>query len=195
MELLRDGDVEDAQGVLDASGVTVPTGDMVDGCYDEQGALYQMPAWVVAEPEKVVEDDSKGHLEGEGLLRDDEVEGVDNGEGDREKGKEVEGVTVKARLSDRGGPDVVLTVGKDERVGRLVRRIQEEANVSNLVRVEVFARRHVLTRRWNNSYQVKEGSRSHIWVTCSRKGSPCKLKVGGKETSSMRWCSHECMSI
>ncbi|KAL9018283.1 MAG: hypothetical protein Q9185_004386 [Variospora sp. 1 TL-2023] len=55
-ELLREGDVQDAQGVLDASGVTVPTGDLVDGCYDEQGALYQLPAWVVAEPERVVED-------------------------------------------------------------------------------------------------------------------------------------------
>ncbi|KAL8929906.1 MAG: hypothetical protein Q9208_001050 [Pyrenodesmia sp. 3 TL-2023] len=136
VELLREGDVEDAQGVLDASGVTVPTGDMVDGCYDEQGALYQMPAWVVAEPEKVVENDCKGHLQGEGLLGDDEALQDEDGEGETEKGKEIEGVTVKARLSDRGGPDVVLVVRRDERVGGLVRRIQKEACVSVLVPVE-----------------------------------------------------------
>lgn len=135
VELLREGDVEDAQGVLDASGVTVPTGDLVDGCYDEQGALYQLPAWVAAEPEKVLEDDRKEEMLGE--EEDTEGDGV---EGNREKGKEVvgvgEGVKVKisARLSDRGGPDVVVVLGREERVGALVRGIQREANVSFLVR-------------------------------------------------------------
>lgn len=124
--------MEEAQGVLNASGVTVPTGDLVDGCYDEQGALYQLPAWVAAEPEKVAEDDDGKENIGERYTecRDSE----DELEGEREKGKEVadagEGVKVKARLSDRGGPDVVLAVGREEKVGAVARRIQKEANVS-----------------------------------------------------------------
>ncbi|KAI4089239.1 MAG: hypothetical protein LQ344_005534 [Seirophora lacunosa] len=143
-ELLREGDVQDAQGVLDASGVTVPTGDLVDGCYDEQGALYQLPAWVVAEPERVVEDDSKL----EGVEAGGEVRGVDEEEdeegdvvGEKEKGKEVvsggKEVKVKARLSDRGGPDVVVMVGREERIAAVVRKIQREANLPGKGRIKI----------------------------------------------------------
>lgn len=119
----------DAQGVLDASGVTVPTGDLVDGCYDEQGGLYQLPGWVVGEPERVVEDEGKEvEEEAEDGDRGEEVQ-----EADGEKGKEVvvvgEGVKVKCRLSDRGGPDVVVVVGREERVGELIKRVQREAGV------------------------------------------------------------------
>ncbi|KAI4135612.1 MAG: hypothetical protein L6R39_007848, partial [Caloplaca ligustica] len=145
-ELLRDGDVAEAQGVLDASGVTVPTGDLVDGCYDEQGALYQVPAWVVAEPEGVVEDDDAkegdiidggggdgGTVENGGDVDTKETKGkevvvVGHRAAEEEEEEEEERIRVKARLSDRGGPDIVLIMGKEERVTALVRRIQKEAN-------------------------------------------------------------------
>lgn len=131
MELLREGDVGDAQGVLDASGVTVPTGDLVDGCYDEQGALYQLPAWVVAEPVRVAEDDGKEVEEEE--EDEDGYAGEEREEADGEKGKEAvgagEGVKVKCRLSDRGGPDVVVLLGREDRVGELIRKVQREAGV------------------------------------------------------------------
>lgn len=131
IELLREGDVGDAQGVLDASGVTVPTGDLVDGCYDEQGALYQLPAWVVAEPLRIVEDDGK-EIEAEEDI-DHGYKGEEEEEPDGDKGKEVvgvgDGIKVKCRLSDRGGPDVVVLVGRKERVGELVKKVQREAGV------------------------------------------------------------------
>lgn len=49
-ELVRDGDVATAQGILDAAGVTLPTGSLVDGCYDEVGNLYKLPEVVVSDP-------------------------------------------------------------------------------------------------------------------------------------------------
>ncbi|KAL9594670.1 MAG: hypothetical protein Q9219_006908 [cf. Caloplaca sp. 3 TL-2023] len=137
VELLREGDVEDAQGVLDASGVTVPTGDIVDGVYDEQGGLYQLPAWVVAEPEKVVEDDTKE------LKEEVDEENRDEGEEEvgREKGKEAlstnDGVKVKCRLSDRGGPDVVIIMGRTDKVGELIKKVQREANLPGKGRIRI----------------------------------------------------------
>ena len=63
--------------------------------FDERGVGYDIPAWVVADPEDVVEE-----AEGEVL-------------GEKGKGKEVdvgEIVSVKARLSDRS-LDVVVKMG------------------------------------------------------------------------------------
>ncbi|KAL8826800.1 MAG: hypothetical protein Q9170_007268, partial [Blastenia crenularia] len=129
--LLNEGDVEDAQGVLDASGVTVPTGDLVDGCYDEQGALYQLPSWVVADPERVVEDGEQMDGREGGRDREDGDEMLE-GRDEKEKGKEavsMGGIKVKCRLSDRGGPDVVILMARDERVGVLIKMVQKEANL------------------------------------------------------------------
>ena len=42
-------------------------------------------------------------------------------------------INVKARLSDRGGPDVVISMGQQEVVRLLAGRVAEEANVSLIV--------------------------------------------------------------
>lgn len=66
--------------------------------FDERGVGYDIPAWVVADPEDVVEETGEG--QGEVL-------------GEKGKGKEGdvgEIVTVKARLSDRS-LDVVVKMG------------------------------------------------------------------------------------
>jgi hypothetical protein len=51
-----------------------------------------------------------------------------------EKGKTIErdAVKVKCRLSDRGGPDVVVLLGRSQTVGALARRIRSETDVSQL---------------------------------------------------------------
>ncbi|KAL8800441.1 MAG: hypothetical protein Q9182_005194, partial [Xanthomendoza sp. 2 TL-2023] len=130
-EALWEGDVATAQGIVDAVGVTVPTGDLVEGAFDERGGLYVLPGWVVGEPEGLVpeEVEEEGGEERGGVFGDED--------GREEKGKEVLDtgvvaggtVRVRARLSDRGGPDVVVLVGQDERVGTLGRRVAEEAKV------------------------------------------------------------------
>lgn len=131
VELMAEGETQDAQGILDASAITVPTGDLINGVYDEVGNFYQLPEHIVSDPENLVLG-SQEHIakseSGSELTDEDKLE-----RRREEKGKGVlkigEVVKVKARLSDRGGQDIVVTIGKEQNVRVLVRRIQEEINV------------------------------------------------------------------
>lgn len=129
--LLAEGDIPTAQSILDAAAITVPTGDLINGAYDEVGNLYTIPEHIINDPENVVIDAQDEFTKGE-----DNGEGTDEEETERrreEKGKAVikseDMIRIKARLSDRGGPDITVSMGKDQNVRTLVRRIQEEANV------------------------------------------------------------------
>jgi hypothetical protein len=130
--LLQAGEIETAQGIIDAAGITVPTGDLINGVYDEQGNLYQMSRQILADPTNIApeEENPPGGTAGEESEEcDEELE-----KRKEEKGKGVlkteDMVKVKARLSDRGGPDVDVNIGKDENVRVLARIIKEEAGVS-----------------------------------------------------------------
>ncbi len=132
--LLADGDVSTAQSILDAAAITVPTGDLKNGSYDEAGNHYSMPEHIISDPQNLVldhESSVKGETSHELTDDDEEVERKRE-----EKGKAVlkrgDIIKIKARLSDRGGPDVVVSIGKNQAVRVLVRRIRKEANVSIL---------------------------------------------------------------
>lgn len=45
-----------AQSMLDAAGITLPSGDLADGVYDESGGYYQLPAEIIADPPGLIED-------------------------------------------------------------------------------------------------------------------------------------------
>ncbi|CAF9939388.1 MAG: hypothetical protein ALECFALPRED_008088 [Alectoria fallacina] len=130
--LLADSDTVTAQSILDAAAITVPTGDLKNGAYDEAGNLYQMPEHVISDPQNVFldqqEEIKKGEVSNEATDDDEAIERKRE-----EKGKSVlktgDIIKVRARLSDRGGPDVVIPLGKDQTVRILVRRVQEEAIV------------------------------------------------------------------
>lgn len=139
-----------AQSILDAADVTVPTGDLVSGVYDSLGNFYQVPEWVVCDPlgmgeEGVAEKGVEPRGEHEGGEVSKESEGsarkasTDESEETVVKRREAKGkavlkpgetVRVKARLSDRGGPDVLVSVGKDDSTRAVARRICEAAGVS-----------------------------------------------------------------
>ena len=139
-ELLRNEDLDTAQGVLDAAGCTVPTGDLCEGCYDEAGGLYQLPGWVCADPvggfsTDTQEGQPKDKSLGEGAERAEEEECVEilARREEKGKGKEVragEGLKVRARLSDRAS-DIVVWIGKEEGARGVIRRVRTEAAVSN----------------------------------------------------------------
>ena len=127
--LVQEGDIPTAQSILDAAAITLPTGDLKNGAYDEAGNLYQMPEHIVSDPTNIILDQPRDEIKGELSM-----DGTDDEEMERkrdEKGKSVvkDMIRIKARLSDRGGPDVVVSVGKDQVVRTLARRIAEEANV------------------------------------------------------------------
>ena len=129
--LLAERDIQTAQGILDASAITLPTGDLLNGAYDEVGNFYQIPEHVISDPTNII------HSSQVDITKDGNAAEMDDDEVERkreEKGKAVlkseNIVKVKARLSDRGGPDIVITLGKEQSTRTLIRRIQEEANVS-----------------------------------------------------------------
>lgn len=146
ISLLQEGDTETAQGIIDAAGITVPTGDLCEGCYDENGALYRVPQCIASDPSNIVDETLSGAEDGpDEDMGDDGISDrklIPEESGDElipddierrreEKGKmsERDMIKVRARLSDRGGPDVTISLGKTQSVGVLARRIQSEASV------------------------------------------------------------------
>lgn len=137
-------DYATAQSIIDAAGVTVPTGDLCEGCYDERGVLYRLPQCIVSDPENMVEDDESSDFAGnddldtvsECKMATDDASGDELISEDMERRRDEKGKTserdlirVRARLSDRGDADLVLSVGKGQSVGFVARRIHEEAEV------------------------------------------------------------------
>ncbi|KAJ6109201.1 hypothetical protein N7486_001435 [Penicillium sp. IBT 16267x] len=159
IQLLQSDDLAMAQGIIDAAGVTVPTGDLCEGCYDEQGVLYRLPQCIVSDPENMAR--GEGHSPASGSVREEDSDGklaTDDASGDEliaaqdlerrrdEKGKTSERdlIRVLARLSDRDGPDLMMLVGKSQSVGFLARKIHQEAGLSNEQRVRIAYLGHML---------------------------------------------------
>ncbi|KAJ5166848.1 uncharacterized protein N7482_005629 [Penicillium canariense] len=159
--LMRGGDLATAQSIVDAAGVTIPTGDLCEGCYDEQGVLYRLPQCIVSDPENMAKTtllatDDIAHG-GEAIQEEEDTEALSDGKlatddasGDElitddierrrdEKGKTSERdlIRVQARLSDRGGPDLMLLLGKGQSVGFLARKVQQEARIPSHQRVRI----------------------------------------------------------
>lgn len=157
IECLREGDLADAQGILDALEVTLPTGRLEEGAYDSQGSLYKIPQAVISDPTDVIEEfadmDSQtvsGPADSDTLAAkleatEDVDMDVSQPQADAEKTKEAKGkaavdkdaMNVRCRLSDRGGPDVVVLLGRTQRVGLLAQRIREEVDVSDPLREKI----------------------------------------------------------
>lgn len=178
-ELLRDGELETAQGILEAAGVTLPTGNLVDGCYDEQGNLYRLPEVAILDPTNTVHEDrdlrrardsgidgatiigvseSKSAALGGGKdkERDDGDDGDEIPEDKeaierrrQEKGKAIirDGVKIRCRLSDRGGPDCVVLLGREQSVGILARRVKEDSGVPSTSRIRIAYLGHMLDEK------------------------------------------------
>ncbi|KAJ5798837.1 uncharacterized protein N7503_006342 [Penicillium pulvis] len=159
ISLIQSGDLVTAQGIIDAAGVTVPTGDLCEGCYDEQGVLYRLPQCIVSDPENIArgeanspasgsvrEEDSDGKLATDDASGDELIAAQDLERRRDEKGKTSERdlIRVLARLSDRDGPDLMMLVGKSQSVGFLARKVHQEAGLSNNQRVRVAYLGHML---------------------------------------------------
>ncbi|KAL1624004.1 hypothetical protein SLS56_007986 [Neofusicoccum ribis] len=152
-ELVRGGDVASAQGVLDATGATCPTGELWRGVFDEWGTEYRVPEWAMVEPVGVVEVDEEG----------EDGEGADDGEQslaeEKGKGKMGEVVKLKARLSDRG-TDIVVQVGMEERVSSVISRIAEAAKLPTTNRIRIAYLGKIF--RENDSLAAQGYSEGHV---------------------------------
>ncbi|CAG8454109.1 197_t:CDS:2 [Cetraspora pellucida] len=56
-------DLEYAQLILNAAKITIPTGNLVDGCYDELGNRYVIPAYCLVDPTNLIRDVEEGTSE------------------------------------------------------------------------------------------------------------------------------------
>jgi Ubiquitin-binding domain len=57
VELSHQNDLPTAQAVLDSAGITIPTGDLGFGCYDELGHRFVIPEYVLSEPLNILDDE------------------------------------------------------------------------------------------------------------------------------------------
>lgn len=146
--LIRQGDLAEAQGILDAAGVTLPTGHLEQGSYDERGMLYRLPENIITDPlnvvddegETVVGDDALGKKLGAGGLARPDVPPTETSAQRIDKGKEAiekDAVKVRCRLSDRGGPDTIILLGQSQPVSVLLRRLRSEAALPLSARVRI----------------------------------------------------------
>ncbi|TKA28626.1 hypothetical protein B0A50_02953 [Salinomyces thailandicus] len=138
-DMLLQGNVEDAQGVMDAANLSSPQGRVAidkgrhrhrGGVYDERGELYDIPAWVVTDPQDLVEDAGEKDLDGASDSDADHEETVATEQQREQKGKGRaedlgELLPVRCRLSDRG-TDVVVQVHMKQKVAVLVREVQAQ---------------------------------------------------------------------
>lgn len=113
------GGTATAQTIIDAAGATLPTGDLADGVYDALGAYYAIPEWVVCDPVNVAEEGEEAEVE---------VEDDDDGKG-KVVVPELETVKVTTRLSERGGIDVRVRIGRGESVKTLACMVAEGSDV------------------------------------------------------------------
>jgi hypothetical protein len=146
------GGLATAQSMLDAAEITLPTGNLAHGAYDNFGNYYAFHEWIISDPVNIVtgdgdggsaagegDEDNEAGLEG---AADSKVVGVeemeeilDDEEAVRrreEKGKAVvdvrDLVTVCARLSENSR-DIRVSVGKGDAVRLVARKILEESGV------------------------------------------------------------------
>ena len=147
-ELIRTHDLVEAQGILDAAAITLPMGELERGAYDERGMLYKLPEHIVADPLNTIVDDGETvvgemspskKLETKNSFLSAPIPDLATDE-KADKGKdaiEKDAVKVKCRLSDRGGPDTIVLLGKTQPVSVLIRRLRSEASIPSSTNVRL----------------------------------------------------------
>ncbi|KAF4817280.1 Ubiquitin domain-containing protein 2 [Colletotrichum tropicale] len=120
-----------AQSILDAADITLPTGDLAQGAYDQLGNYYQLNEWAVANPTNLVEDDATIDVadDDEGLSTRDFKDDLAGGEETSEELDEDENLSLLARLSENGR-DVTVGFSKTDTVKIITGRILNEAGLS-----------------------------------------------------------------
>jgi len=120
----EDGGLGTAQMILDAAGITIPSGDLVGGAYDPFGNHYSLPEPIVSDPTNMAvapaSNDDGDKTGDEGSEAPDEEEIVRRRE---EKGKgvmnEADLMEIGAKLSDRDSRPLKISISKQDSV-RLV---------------------------------------------------------------------------
>lgn len=113
-----------AQQILTASEITVPSGNLADGAYDNLGVFYPLPDHIVSDPVNIVPANfsrTAGTAEGSEDTKKTSIIKSDTPE-DR--------ITIKARRSDGVGKDILITASRKDTIQVLNKKFREAAQVS-----------------------------------------------------------------
>ncbi|ORX68849.1 hypothetical protein DL89DRAFT_294031 [Linderina pennispora] len=124
-------DAEMAAVVLESAGVTVPTGRVLDGVYDELGARYVVPRYCLSRPQNIVSADSTGA--GVCMAKESDLVSVSSA-GEASLVAHVTEVTVRLAI----GRDVVVKLAQDTTLAAVERVLKEEHHVPTHTRVRFF---------------------------------------------------------
>jgi hypothetical protein len=61
-DICESEELELAQAIADSAGISIPTGKLTDGCYDELGNQYILPNFCLIEPSNLVENSSTNDI-------------------------------------------------------------------------------------------------------------------------------------
>ncbi|KAI5369596.1 Putative Ubiquitin domain-containing protein 1/2 [Septoria linicola] len=137
-ESIRQGDLAQAQAIMEAANVTCPTGRFArgkgkdrqqEGVYDDRGKLYDIPYWVVADPEDIIEGGDEKEIDG--AEEEEELAELDQtirGEKGKGRAEDIgEELRVTARLNT--AKDVTVIVGSKQTVAVVKRKIETQNGI------------------------------------------------------------------
>jgi len=117
-EALQEGDLATAQTLLDVQGCTCPSGQLWSRVYDDRGAEYKVPDWLVIEPAGIVEGD-------EALVTEDKTKDATASD-EAELGREF---VIRVRFSSLA-PDLKMEVRERETIASIREKCKVLAKVS-----------------------------------------------------------------
>jgi hypothetical protein len=149
VELSHQNDLSTAQAVLDSAGITIPTGDLGQGCYDELGHRFVIPDFVLSEPSNIVDDvEAKPRDSSSTAIMKHEMEGVESVD-------EAEtSYTVKVRMSSTA-KDIGVNFSGAENVVDVKKRLMQQAGLTGDVKLFLFGKpltddTPLLKQGWDN---------------------------------------------
>lgn len=164
IELVRDGDLNTAQGVLDAAGCTCPTGEIARGVYDERGRLYEVPDWVVGDPGDLMENEG------------------DDGDMVGDRGSSFNGTEYKNEESDYGESNSGTASENDSEMGK--RKQKEKVTAPSIKRstIKERSREKKLKKKLDNtSIDGEKGKIIKVKVRLSDRVGDLEVSVGTYE--------------
>ncbi|SPO04132.1 related to ubiquitin domain protein [Cephalotrichum gorgonifer] len=162
------GGLATAQSILDAAEITLPTGDLTQGAYDNLGNYYAFHEWIVSDPTDLApeEDEEAGAEEdedGKGAVPFEEGEDDEALRRREEKGKGVlnarDLVTVYARLSENAR-DIKISVATGESVRSVARTVLEESGLPENKRIRIAYMGKILKE--NASLEDQGWKKGHV---------------------------------
>ncbi|KAI9140712.1 hypothetical protein BKA69DRAFT_1078359 [Paraphysoderma sedebokerense] len=110
-------DINLAQCILDAAQISLPTGDLTQGCYDILGNRYVLPNYVIIAPTNLIKSNLLAKSTGSAETINDtpKIQGTP--------------VDIICRLSTNA--DVAITIGSDETIALLKKRLTQNQNWSS----------------------------------------------------------------